>query len=124
MPYYSHLREANQHKNSSNVLYLQYEDMVANLEGSIKKIAKFLDCSLDLTKMDDLLNHLNITNFRNNPAVNSQELTAVGVLNKSQDGFVRKGVVGGSENEFLKVPGLLERAEKWIAENDKKLLEE
>ncbi|XP_065364444.1 sulfotransferase 1C4 [Calliphora vicina] len=122
MPYYSHLKEAMQHKNDSNVLYLQYEDMVANLEGSIKQIANFLDCSLDESKMDMLLAHLNITNFRNNPAVNSQELSEVGVLNKSQDGFVRKGVVGASENEFRKVPGLLERAEKWIEENEKNIL--
>ncbi|KAM7350263.1 sulfotransferase 4 [Cochliomyia hominivorax] len=122
MPYYSHLKEAQAHKNSTNVLNLQYEDMVANLEDSIKKIAKFLDCSLELTKMPDLLDHLNIKNFRNNPAVNSQELTSVGVLNKFQDGFVRKGVVDGSNNEFLQVPGLLERAEKWIDENEKKFL--
>ncbi|XP_037824754.1 sulfotransferase 1C4 [Lucilia sericata] len=123
MPYYSHLKEAQQHKNDSNVLYLQYEDMVANLEDSIKKIANFLECPLAESKMPLLLDHLNITNFRNNPAVNSQELSAVGVLNKSQDGFVRKGVVGGSENEFRKVPGLLEKAEKWIAENENKLLQ-
>lgn len=122
MPYYSHLREAMNHKNDTNVLYLQYEEMATNLKGSINKIAKFLDCPLDESKMDSLLDHLNITNFRNNPAVNSQELSSVGILNKSQDGFVRKGAVGGSDNEFRLVPGLLERAEKWIAENEKKYL--
>lgn len=121
MPYFSHLREAKHLKNNTNVLYLQYEDMVSNLEGSIKKIANFLDCSLDESKMGEMLEHLNITNFRNNPAVNSQELSAVGILNKSQDGFVRKGVVGSSENEFRKVPGLLERANQWIIENENKL---
>lgn len=122
MPYYSHLREAMTHKNDTNVLYLQYEDMASNLKGSIEKIAKFLDCQLDESKMDLLLDHLNIRNFRNNPAVNSQELSSVGILNKSQDGFVRKGAVGGSDNEFRMVPGLLERAEMWIAENEKKYL--
>lgn len=117
MPYFSHIREAKKHKNKSNVLMLQYEEIGANLQGTIKQISRFLQHDLDESKIDTLIDHLNIANFRNNTAVNGQEMKAIGVLNENSNGFVRNGVTGSSDGEYRNVPGLLESAEKWIREN-------
>ncbi|XP_061395301.1 sulfotransferase 4A1 [Musca vetustissima] len=117
LPYFSHVREAMQHRKSSNFLYLQYEDMSTDLQGSIKRIANFLGCDLDYSKMEALLQHLNISNFRLNTSVNGQEMMDAHILNKENNGFVRNGVAGSSFAEFQAVPGLFEQANKWITEN-------
>ncbi|XP_073834569.1 sulfotransferase 4 isoform X2 [Musca autumnalis] len=116
MPYFSHIREAMNFKNSNNFLYLQYEDMSADLQSSIKQLANFLECDVDETKMEALLQHLHISNFRSNTSVNGQEMIDAHILNKNENGFVRTGMTGSSIVEFQTVPGLFERANEWVNE--------
>ncbi|XP_013100399.2 sulfotransferase 1C4 [Stomoxys calcitrans] len=118
MPYYSHIREAFEYRNQCNVLYLQYEEMTRDLPGVIEKISKFLNLKVDESKMDKLLHHLDISNFRLNTAVNGKELEEVGILNKTPNGFVRTGGSGLSISEFQAASGLLDNANKWIQENE------
>ncbi|XP_075154611.1 sulfotransferase 4 [Haematobia irritans] len=121
MPYYSHIREAINHmqsyQNDNNFLYLQYEEMTLNLSSAIQKVCDFLEIRIDPINMQNMLDHLNIKNFRSNVSVNGKEMEDVGILNKSKEGFVRYGGIG-AKSEFRAVPGLLERATKWIAENE------
>lgn len=62
------------HRNDENVLFLFYEDLKEDLIGSMEILAKILGETLledDLTK---LLDHLDIKNFKVNPAINKDWL--------------------------------------------------
>ncbi|XP_023160027.1 sulfotransferase 1C4 [Drosophila hydei] len=122
LPYYSHIKEAKAHSKLPNVLYLNYEDMLVDLQGTILKVGKFLDCTPDVVGLEKLLNHLSIKNFRENKSVNMNEMAEVGILRSGEAAFVRKG---GKDNdakqhdqkEFVDNPKLLKIANDWIQQN-------
>ncbi|XP_039482890.1 sulfotransferase 1C4 [Drosophila santomea] len=121
LPYYSHVKEARQHAHLSNVLFLRYEDMLADLPGAIHSIASFLECPLKAEDMDRLLDHLSIKSFRENKSVNMHEMASVGVLNKGEAGFVRSGAKTACQpqQEFVENPKLLKSANEWVEQNIK-----
>jgi hypothetical protein len=64
-----------------------------NLRTTINKVAKFLQRDpLDDEQVSTLANHLDIKNFRNNPAVNYDLLRNIGLLNDGEESFIRKGI--------------------------------
>ena len=63
-PFFPHLEEAWQLRDHPNMLFLFYEDMKRDLGSVIDQVAKFLDCSLTQEKKDQLIEHLDIKNFR------------------------------------------------------------
>ncbi|XP_030554661.1 sulfotransferase 1C4 [Drosophila novamexicana] len=122
LPYYSHVKEAKQHSQLPNVLYLNYEDMLVDLPGTVMSIGKFLDCVPDAVGLEKLLTHLSIQNFRENKSVNMHEMAAVGILKKGEAGFVRKGgkditAKQHDQKEFVDNPNLLKLANDWIQQN-------
>ncbi|XP_011187511.2 luciferin sulfotransferase-like [Zeugodacus cucurbitae] len=121
LPYYSHIKEAFEHRHLSNVLILNYEDLVSDLSGVILKIAAFLNRSIGAEDLKTLIQHLDIKNFRENPAVNGSEMAEVGVLLKGEAGFVRKGGNGGRE-ELINDTALKNYVDQWIHENVTKML--
>lgn len=80
---------------------------------TIKKIAKFLGKTYTDEEVNQLVDHLNIKNFRDNPMVNYTELKDCGIIQSGN--FVRKGGSGGWKDVFT--PELNTRANKWIEEN-------
>ncbi|KAF4524247.1 hypothetical protein B566_EDAN008793 [Ephemera danica] len=78
-------------------------------------LARFLDKSMNEVQVAQLAEHLNITNFRRNPAVNFDLLSEVGLMNDGEQSFIRKGKTGGWREEFT--PELNARADKWINDN-------
>jgi hypothetical protein len=57
-------------------------------------MAEFLECDpLDDEQLSTLTNYLNIKNFRNNSAVNSDILKKIGLMNEGEEAFIRKGTV-------------------------------
>lgn len=120
MPYWSHLKEGWTHRHHPNVLFLFYENMVKNLETTLIEIANFLNRTLSNEDLENLLNHLNVSKFKQNPAVNQQEMKDVGIFNEGECGFVRNGnAVDGWQAEYD--DKLRKRAENWINENMKKV---
>ena len=65
----------------------------------IERVCNFLNKKLTETEVENLLDHLDISNFRKNPSVNV--LQTVGSSNV-EGTFVRKGKVGGWKEEFEK----------------------
>jgi hypothetical protein len=56
-------------------------------------MAEFLERDpLDDAQVSTLTNYLHIKNFRNNPAVNSDVLRKIGLLNDGEEAFIRKGM--------------------------------
>ncbi|XP_017959087.1 sulfotransferase 1C4 [Drosophila navojoa] len=122
LPYFSHIKEAKAHSQLLNVLYLNYEDMLVDLPGTISKVGKFLDYIPDAVGLEKLVDHLSIKSFRENKSVNMNEMAEVGILRRGEAAFVRKG---GKDNdtkqqdqkEFVDNPKLLKIANDWIQQN-------
>jgi hypothetical protein len=55
-------------------------------------VAKFLNKELTNDDISNLAKHLGFDSFKNNPAVNAQELQAMGYF-KKDSAFIRKGTV-------------------------------
>jgi hypothetical protein len=113
-PFFEHIKDGWSHRNDENVLFLHYEDLLSDLSGSLKKLAIFLGKPLKDDDMPKLLDHLSIRNFKNNPAVNCENLVDVKILSKDAQGFVRNG----SEKKNLELSEEMTRKiEKWIEAN-------
>jgi hypothetical protein len=54
-------------------------------------MGKFMGKQMSEAQIDHLAEHLNIRNFRNNPAVNYDLVKEVGMLNSGEPAFIRKG---------------------------------
>ncbi|XP_036344804.1 luciferin sulfotransferase-like [Rhagoletis pomonella] len=122
LPYCSHLKEAYAHNHLSNLLILNYEEMVSDLSGVIRKVAEFLDTTISTVGLKDLTEHLDIKNFRKNAAVNGSKMADIGVLQKGAAGFIRKGGYGNRE-ELESNYELKKQIDQWIEKNLVKSIE-
>jgi sulfotransferase len=113
-PYFAHIKDGWSHRHDENVLFLFYEDLTADLEGSLRKLSQFLGKPLKDDDLPKLLDHLHIKNFKHNPAVNGKDLIDVKVLVEGAQGFVRLGDAG--KNVEL-TSEMTQRLDEWIEEN-------
>lgn len=113
-PYFEHIKDGWSHRHDENVLFLFYEDLIADLEGSLRQLSCFLGKPLKDEDFPKLLDHLSITNFKNNPAINGKDLIDVKILSKDAQGFVR---LGTSKKNSELTTEMVERIDKWIDEN-------
>ena len=111
-PYFQHVKEAWTLKDKPNMLFLFYEEMKKDLKSVISRVCDFLQCSLSETEMEKLLDHLDIKNFRNNPAVNRKDQQKSNVFSKDGS-FIRKGKVGGWREEIKNYPDLERECDSW-----------
>nr|CAD7575416.1 unnamed protein product [Timema californicum] len=89
-PYWAHINEGWKRRHQPNVLFLFYEDINKDLPSTVRKVAQFLNKSLSEEQVAQMSKHLNIENFRRNPAVNMDFLKEVGLLNSGEQSFIRK----------------------------------
>ena len=89
--------------------------MKRDLGTVIDQVSKFLDSSLTQEKKEQLIEHLDIKNFRNNPAVNAEIGKTFGFMNKTGN-FIRKGKVGGWKEEFENFPDMEKQFDAWLSE--------
>ena len=94
-PFFPHVQEAWAIKDHPNVLFIFYEDMKKDLRSVIARVSKFLDAPLTSEQVERLVDHLDIKNFRNNPAVNPTDLGKIIGFMSGSGNFVRSGKVGG-----------------------------
>lgn len=87
---------------------------MADLEGSLRQLSRFLEKPLNDEDLPKLLDHLSIKNFKNNPSINGEDLIDVKILAKGAQGFVR---LGSTEKNDELTPEMAERIDKWILEN-------
>ena len=114
-PFFPHLEEAWEQRHHPNLLFIFYEDMKRDLGSVIDQVSQFLDCSLTKEKKEQLIEHLDIKNFRNNPAVNGETGKTIGLMNNSGN-FIRKGKVGGWKEEFENFPEMEKQFDAWLSE--------
>lgn len=110
-PYFEHIKDGWSHRNDKNVLFLFYEDLVMDLKGSLKKLATFLERPLNEADLPELMNHLNIQNFKQNKAVNYEHVSEVGTVKFE---FVRRGQIGGNPEM---TPEIIKKIDAWTEEH-------
>uniref|UniRef100_A0A0A9WLX9 Sulfotransferase family cytosolic 1B member 1 n=1 Tax=Lygus hesperus TaxID=30085 RepID=A0A0A9WLX9_LYGHE len=97
-PFWSHVQEGWDKKHQDNYLFLFYEDIIKDMKGTIRTVAEFLNKPMNDEEVEKLADHLHISNFKNNPAVNFEDHREIGILNKSEQGFIRQGKLKYSHN--------------------------
>lgn len=112
-PYFEHIKNGWSHRHDENVLFLFYEDLMADLKGSLRQLAHFLGKPLKDEDLPKLLDHLSIKNFKNNPAINGKDLIDVKILAKGAQGFVRLGSV---EKNCELTSEMAARIDEWMEE--------
>ncbi|XP_070491074.1 luciferin sulfotransferase-like [Chironomus tepperi] len=105
--------------NYENIIYITYETMCADLEGTILMIAKFLGKSVSSENLQKLKEHLSFENMKTNMATNNKK--TIGNFQKFIDGkegdsdnFIRKGIIGDHKNSMSKE--YIDRFDKWWEE--------
>lgn len=118
-PFFPHVEEAWSFKDNPNMLFLFYEEMKRDLRSVIGRVSDFLGKELSEEQVNNLVVHLDIKNFRKNPAVNLEFGKDLGVANQ-EGSFIRKGQVGGWKEEFQDFPEMEKEVNNWVEENMKK----
>lgn len=75
------------------MLFVFYEDLIADLESSLRMISNFLEKPLNDSDLPRLMEHLSFDNFKKNRAVNSSNLQDKDIFDKTAPDFIRKGKV-------------------------------
>lgn len=68
------------------IVYLQ------DIRGNIRKICTFLEKDLSDEEVDDIAEHCSFRNMSSNPSVNYQHWDDLGIRNKNEARFFRKGI--------------------------------
>lgn len=115
-PYWTHVKQAWSLRHKPNVLFIFYEEMQKDLVGTIKRVGKFLEKSINEEDIPKMVDHLSIDNFKKNESVNLWQGHAIGYfVSYKEAGFINEGKVGGSKNVFT--DELTKRVDKWVEEN-------
>ncbi|XP_038215715.1 sulfotransferase 1E1-like [Zerene cesonia] len=114
-PIFPHLKEAWAKRHHPNMLFIYYEDLSRELAGSLKRMAEFYGKSYSEEQIQELCEHLKFDNFKRNDSVNqSKVLRDLGIIDE-ENGFIRKGKVGGWRDYFT--GEMEEEVESWMKEN-------
>ncbi|CAK1552653.1 unnamed protein product [Leptosia nina] len=118
-PIFSHLKEAWRMRVNSNMLFLKFEELSANLPGSLRRLANFFGKSYSDDQIQSLSKHLGFDEFKKNSAVNqSQGFHKLGIVNEDY-AFIRKGKVGDWRTYFT--DELKPDVDKWMSDNMKNI---
>ncbi|KAF5307977.1 hypothetical protein FQR65_LT06545 [Abscondita terminalis] len=111
-PYFAHVLSFWEQRHRSNVMFVKYNKMKADLRGTIEEVASFLGKSLTKSNVEDLFNHLSFDNLKKSQGFNMEKFVK-GDVNP----FLRTGKIGDYKNamsdEVIKV--LKKQREHYLA---------
>jgi len=113
-PFFPHVEEAWAIKDHPNLLFIFYEDMKKDLRSVISRVSNFLDAALTVDQVEKLVDHLDIKNFRKNPAVNMTDMAKMVGFMSGPGNFVRSGKVGGWKEEFADFKEVESELKAWL----------
>ncbi|KAI7789879.1 sulfotransferase 2B1-like [Triplophysa rosa] len=82
-----------------HILYVFYEEMIADLKGSLEKIAQYLGKSLSPDLIEKIADHCVFKNMKQNKMSN-YSLVPEEFMNQTKSEFMRKGIAGDWKNHF------------------------
>ncbi|XP_053176760.1 sulfotransferase family 5A, member 1 [Scomber japonicus] len=83
----------------SNLLHITYEEMSLDLQGAIKKVSSFLQCSLVEDELNNCVKHCSFNSMKDNNMVN-YTLIDKEIIDHSKGAFMRRGKIGDWTNLF------------------------
>ncbi|CAK1545179.1 unnamed protein product [Leptosia nina] len=113
-PFFEHVKEAWEKRNHPNLLFLFYEELQKDLKSVVLRVSEFFGKTYTEEQVLALCDHLTFSNFKANPAVNSDLLKDIGLVQPTHE-FIRKGKTGGWRDYFDEE--MMVQSDKWIADN-------
>ncbi|XP_040206227.1 amine sulfotransferase-like [Rana temporaria] len=95
--WFDHFQGWYNHKDSYNILFLNYEDMIKDLRSVAKKISTFLGIKLDDKAMDIVIKKASFKEMKIDPLANKENMPE-NIIDKKCGSFMRKGQVGDWKN--------------------------
>ena len=95
-PWRTHLESWWPHRTDPNVLHVRYEDLSADLEGGIRRIAAFLGIPIQQERLPDILHRCGFAYMKQHHARFDVRLAYFDAGGPG-GGFIRAGVVGGGK---------------------------
>ncbi|XP_063822170.1 sulfotransferase 1E1-like [Ostrinia nubilalis] len=115
-PYFEQLKEVWGQRHHANLLILFYEDLIKDLPGGIRRVARFLGKEPSEAQVRALSEHLKFDNFKKNKSVNNEPFTHLSDKNVAKTvSFMRKGKAGGWREHFDEQ--MAAQAQQWIDDN-------
>lgn len=114
-PYWKHIFSFWDQKHLPNLLIIKYEDMKSNLPEVIRKVAKFLNKTLNEEQTKFLTEHLSFESMKKNDAVNHLEVQREDYAKDPSKRFLRAGVVGQYKEELSQE--MIAKFDEWIKKN-------
>jgi len=93
--WFEHVESGLKHRTRKDVLFLTYEEVVADLAGAVRKVAKFSEIQLDERNMENLLARCSIQYMRANEVKFHPALSGV-----KRGRFIGQGRVGSGASEL------------------------
>lgn len=84
-------RSAEESPGDSRLLWLSYEELHRDPEGSIRRVAQFLDRPLTDDQVRLIAAHTRFDQMARNPSVNYSHWDDLGLRNKDESHFMRQG---------------------------------
>jgi hypothetical protein len=97
--WFTHLESWWPHRNDANVLYVRYEDLIADLEGGVRRIAAFLGLKLEEERMGAILEKCGFEYMKRHNDKFDFRMTFYD-KGGAKGGFIRKGGVGGAKAQL------------------------
>ncbi|XP_072160129.1 luciferin sulfotransferase isoform X2 [Bemisia tabaci] len=114
-PYWEHIKQAWDQRHHPNMLFIFYENLMRDMFSEVKTIAKFLNVKYSDEDLQQLVDHLEINNFRQKVPCTAPEV----IKGISEDGrrleFIRRGKTNGGDPELI--PELSREIDEWIEAN-------
>lgn len=112
---FNHYLQYWEKRDEDNLLFLTYEDVKADVRGTMQKIAEFMDKSLTEKDYNALSDFLSVEKMRENKGCNFEPIVGKKNYEKNGTRFVRKGIVGDWKNHMTEEICL--KFDKWIEES-------
>lgn len=117
--WFDHLESWWPERHSQRVLFLRYEDMVADLRGTAQRVASFCSLDVDGTRLDRVVERCSIDFMRAHARLFDPRLFVARSRPRRTEGFVRRGEVGGWRDDVA--PAQLARLHRRFDEVCRKL---
>lgn len=126
-PYRENLENYLNLPNYSNIMYLTYESMSRNMNGTIRKVAEFLGKTVSEENLMKLKEHLSFEKMRGNKHIGRRSLkidlqfitftdsNATNEIFSKNRSHIRKGIIGDFNNEMPEE--FIRRFDDWIAKS-------